>query len=706
MIPFGALAGSAHARQAELEGGEYWQQVLSGVLGGMAEVATEMPVYTGITKLLQSTGAMKTVNQGAQQLLQTHGQKAIEFLKDLALQSWQEAEMVPLEKAVKQVLGFPQDWSIKPLIKEMGEEAKGGLAMALIMGALGGGYIGVNQVINESIQRQEPPEITVQRVIAQVEEETPIINQEAQAEEITPSLTQEEQIETPKEDVYYHGSDVNIEKFDISKAKKWNKFGHFFTTDPEAAKDYGNIINKAVVKLNNPKVITQKQWWDIRGEHAKDDVWFSNWKKELQGQGYDGLRVLPEETKVGKYTVKTPEIVVAFEDSQVEVIKEHPAQETLTKKPEEQELTPPKQEKQVEPWQQSLKEYAPETPPEGISAENYRYIRQTLIEEWQESVREAYGLGKPIPQEILSEYPEFVEEIKLKEATKEQEAEIQKELNEYKKQIHKAILRLGGINDKDYKDIPLYLKRKTGRGLDELVLEMQGEGYQVENADDLYALIQESKGIKPVVMSSKEKEIRQKYFKVPAVVGTGELKERGLSAHIKNRIIQKQTEIDFEDQALYQQADFKTMAQKVDQIFSANPEQGLKIAMGEEPPPEGTLAGMYWTAAENQAILNKDTKTLKKLMNSKINEVATALGQNIAAFRERNPLSPIRIVKEINKTLEKQFVKRKPTITIQEAVKKQSVMLKQDIEKTTPNLDAVLKPNINTWEKFINSITC
>ena len=115
----------------------------------------------------------------------------------------------------------------------------------------------------------------------------------------------------------YHGSDVDIDRFDISKAKKWNKFGHFFSPDKEAVKIYGNKINQAEVTVKNPKIITQKQWWDIRGEHAKDDVWFSDWKKELKGQGYDGLLVKSSTEQFAGQEVKNPEILVAFDDSQI-----------------------------------------------------------------------------------------------------------------------------------------------------------------------------------------------------------------------------------------------------------------------------------------------------------------------------------------------------------------------------------------------------
>ena len=118
----------------------------------------------------------------------------------------------------------------------------------------------------------------------------------------------------------------------MSKVKKWNKFGHFFSSDKEFVTTFGDKVNQAIVKVNNPKTITQQEWWDIRGEHAKDDVWFSNWKKELKEEGYDGLKVLPSETELAGHKVKNPEIIVAFEDSQVEVVK--PVTEQSSEVPE------------------------------------------------------------------------------------------------------------------------------------------------------------------------------------------------------------------------------------------------------------------------------------------------------------------------------------------------------------------------------------
>ena len=130
----------------------------------------------------------------------------------------------------------------------------------------------------------------------------------------------------------FHGSDVKIDKFDISKVTKWNKFGHFFTSDEGFATSFGTVVNKAEVDIKKPKTISTSQWNNIRGEHAKDAEWFSSWKEELKGKGYDGLHILGSEEQFAGQTVKNPEIFVAFEDSQIDTGAQGTAAPTGLKK--------------------------------------------------------------------------------------------------------------------------------------------------------------------------------------------------------------------------------------------------------------------------------------------------------------------------------------------------------------------------------------
>lgn len=76
------------------------------------------------------------------------------------------------------------------------------------------------------------------------------------------------------------------------------------------------------------------------------------------------------------------------------------------------------------------------------------------------------------------------------------EAEERLQMEDYRKAerdflrgLRKAVLQLGGVNDKDYK-VPVYLRRKHGYGLDELMTELAGMGFVFQDTDDLYEQLQ------------------------------------------------------------------------------------------------------------------------------------------------------------------------------------------------------------------------
>lgn len=157
MIPFGLSAAGGQARQIEKEyealGKEapYYAMVIGGALSGIGEMATELPVFMGVARMLKG-GGKALINKGAKTLIDKYGNLGIEFIKNVVKEAWQEAEMVPIEKGVKQAVGLPQDWSIEPLVKEMGENAYGGMAMALVLGGLGGSVAGSVSITNKTME--------------------------------------------------------------------------------------------------------------------------------------------------------------------------------------------------------------------------------------------------------------------------------------------------------------------------------------------------------------------------------------------------------------------------------------------------------------------------------------------------------------------------------------------------------------------------
>ena len=72
---------------------------------------------------------------------------------------------------------------------------------------------------------------------------------------------------------------------------------------------------------------------------------------------------------------------------------------------------------------------------------------------------------------------------------KEYQEQMFKEEKEQRKQIRKAVMNLGGVNDMDYEYLPRWCKRKTGKPLDVLAAEVTAQGFYVEDAEALYELI-------------------------------------------------------------------------------------------------------------------------------------------------------------------------------------------------------------------------
>ncbi len=66
--------------------------------------------------------------------------------------------------------------------------------------------------------------------------------------------------------------------------------------------------------------------------------------------------------------------------------------------------------------------------------------------------------------------------------------------SESRKNVREVIRYLGGVYDSDYESIPIWAKRKNGRALDLIVIPLNDilPEYKIENADDVYKLLNKS----------------------------------------------------------------------------------------------------------------------------------------------------------------------------------------------------------------------
>jgi hypothetical protein len=132
MTPFAALSGSQYAGEAEKEGATYGQQIRYGILGGLSEALTEQPF---VSSWIDRIGGKKAILNGTETLLQKWGKQGLDYLKDVGKEALQEAAVDPLTAMAKKST-FAPDTKVFDFT-QMGQDAIGGAAMAVLLTALG-----------------------------------------------------------------------------------------------------------------------------------------------------------------------------------------------------------------------------------------------------------------------------------------------------------------------------------------------------------------------------------------------------------------------------------------------------------------------------------------------------------------------------------------------------------------------------------------
>ena len=141
MLPFSVQAGGGYARKAEQDGANYEQQVLYGIVGGLAEGVTEAPIMSKWVDMFGKKTMQTMMHKGGKELTKTLGKVGVEWLTNVGAEAFQEAIVDPMtgiaEKSIynpnKKVYG--DNGVIDP--KAMKSDAFGGMSMALVLGGLG-----------------------------------------------------------------------------------------------------------------------------------------------------------------------------------------------------------------------------------------------------------------------------------------------------------------------------------------------------------------------------------------------------------------------------------------------------------------------------------------------------------------------------------------------------------------------------------------
>lgn len=586
MTPFMVFGGTSHARDVE---NQLQQAGLSPdkaktwgafIVGGLFEGITESPVFEQLAKTMGVQGTKKLFSQ---------------LFTDIVVNAEQEAIMVPITKSYQQLLGLPQDWDAKNLITEMGRDGLAGAFMGLMLGVNVKGAKTSQQKLADILNKYNNGKIDVVQMVNEVDK---VITQDKQLqktfqETYKESVTEEKVIpEIKSEEAAETVTPEAKEPWQMTK----EEFSRFDIEIPAGgtSKSPSQIWQWRAMEASGEKV----------GETLADLVQYSDTSriKEILGPQYSSL------------------------------------------------ISKIQQGKEITVWRAQPKDQPPGIIPGSYVSESKTYAKQHgenvlggdyILTSEKVYPDELFVYGDP--HEFIY-YPRDVETA-------------------HKRIIQKAI--------EENKPVPIEVLRE-------------------------YPELQKTV---PITEKVAQPLVGEKVVEAPIAPGTGEWKTRGLAEHAQRNIIAKDIEMIFEDLPQYQAVSSKQATDQIMQLIKQDYPRAVKMALGEEPVPQGILPGWIWTAVQNEATLRKDYETLNKLTSENaMMQFATILGQNVQAFADKNPVSVVAITHEISKAAEKRLEEKYPGKKIKDIKQRQEEKLKESIKEHAPKVDE--------WSRFIDSLVC
>jgi N12 class adenine-specific DNA methylase/small basic protein len=138
MAPFAGYTFGTGAKQAEQEGAAPIQQLAYGTVTSAIETLSEEPILSDwITKI----GSKEVIQEGAKYATKTFGKKVVPYILDSVKEGFQEAMVDPPEAAAaKLIYNKDMPWYGPGGVidfSQMGQDAAGGVALGVLMTALG-----------------------------------------------------------------------------------------------------------------------------------------------------------------------------------------------------------------------------------------------------------------------------------------------------------------------------------------------------------------------------------------------------------------------------------------------------------------------------------------------------------------------------------------------------------------------------------------
>lgn len=166
-----------------------------------------------------------------------------------------------------------------------------------------------------------------------------------------------------------------------------------------------------------------------------------------------------------------------------------------------------------------------------------------------------------------------------------------------------------------------------------------------------------------------------------------EIKTSRLALGVEEKAIQKSLTEGFENLPDYAVMNIEAQAKAAADLLKSDIDKAVRVALGQELPPEGVIPESVFIAVENQALKTKNVELLQELANSRLTSEATAMGQRIRMLGERRPTSPVSVMRDVTAA-------RKARL---------SDKIKGEVDQVRKSY---LKPRRGDWEAFVKSIEC
>ena len=205
--------------------------------------------------------------------------------------------------------------------------------------------------------------------------------------------------------------------------------------------------------------------------------------------------------------------------------------------------------------------------------------------------------------------------------------------------------------------------------------------------------------VEPEIAPKVSKPVKPREKSIEGIKYEPLIKESGLSRSVKTKAIKDKMiyafDRKFRELPEYEKRIKTEDIKKATELTLNNPNEALKIAMGEKRPPAGMLPEDIFVAVNEYATQTKNVEILRKLANeSKLLGEATVMGQRIQALSQLSPDAISTKLAQIKKAREsriKNFDNKKSDIVNN---------LKNETGKTHLTKEEL------SWNKFLNEITC